>query len=76
MAEHIFLISVFYLAVAITLGQLIGLAGEDGVGFDFVGGAFLWPLMLCALILYGIYSLVKAVVRNSELLYSVWLGFK
>jgi hypothetical protein len=64
MAEHIFLISVFYLTGALTLGQLIGLAGEDVFGFDFVGGAFLWPLMLCALILYGIYSLIRAVVRK------------
>jgi uncharacterized membrane protein len=45
-------------------GILIGFAGEDVFDYGIVGGIFLWPLVLCALLLYGIYILIKAVVRK------------
>jgi hypothetical protein len=51
-------------AVGILPGILIGFAGEDVFGYGMPGGMFLWPLMLCALLLYGIYSLIRAAVRT------------
>jgi hypothetical protein len=45
-------------------GALVGYIGEEVFGYDSVGGMFLWPLKLCALLLYGIYSLIRAVVRT------------
>jgi hypothetical protein len=48
----------------VSIGWIIGIAGEDIFDFDLFGGAFLWPLMLCAIIIYGICSLIRAVVRK------------
>jgi hypothetical protein len=45
-------------------GILIGIWGEDVFDYGFVGGMFLWPLMLCALLLYSVYSLIRAVVKK------------
>jgi hypothetical protein len=64
MGEFIGLIIVFYLVGIILIGWMIGLAGETIFDFDGYGGTFLWPLMLCVLIIYGIYALIRAVVRK------------
>jgi hypothetical protein len=45
-------------------GISIGGAGEDVFRFSFMGGIFLWPLMLCALLIYGIYTLFRAVIKK------------
>jgi hypothetical protein len=42
----------------------IGVAGENVFGFNLFAGMFFWPLMLCALVLYGLYDLIRKVVRK------------
>jgi hypothetical protein len=45
-------------------GLIVGAVGEDVFNYSLAAGMFLWPLMLCALLLYGIYTLIRAVVRT------------
>jgi uncharacterized membrane protein len=61
--ETVGMILVIYV-MGLLPGILIGFAGEDVFGYGMPGGMFLWPLMLCALLLYSIYSLIRAVVRT------------
>jgi hypothetical protein len=45
-------------------GPMIGFVGEIVFDYGAIGGMLLWPLMLCALLLYSVYSLIRAVVRK------------
>jgi hypothetical protein len=67
MGEFIVIILVFYLVGVIFIGWMIGAAGEITFDFDDLGGTFLWPLMLCTLIIYGIYTLIRAVVKKFKI---------
>jgi hypothetical protein len=64
MCKLIATLFVFHLAAIITFGWIIGYFGELIFGFDSIAGELLWPLVLCALLLYGIYTFFKAVVEK------------
>jgi hypothetical protein len=52
------------MAGIVFIGWMIGFAGEEIFDFPELGGVFLWPLMLVVLLIYEIYTLIKAVVRK------------
>jgi chromate transport protein ChrA len=59
-----FVIIVSYIIGATTVGWLTGLEGEKVFGFNWVWGLFLWPLMLCMLLIYRIYDLFRKVIKT------------
>jgi hypothetical protein len=64
MIEIVVVYSALYAVFLVLVGWMIGIAGEDVFNFDWRAGAFLWPLVLCGLIVYGIFCLIKAIVKT------------
>jgi hypothetical protein len=57
------LIVAYVLGIGIP-GWPIGVAGENVFGFDLFAGMFFWPLMLCALVIYGLCDFIRKVARK------------
>jgi hypothetical protein len=49
----------FYPLLCIFPGWLVGMAGESVFDIPLITGMFLWPLVLCGLLFYGIMLITK-----------------